>query len=222
MFRKPNCNAVTMSLLAGLFLMATVASAEQTAVNSIRSSANSGVEIDVIVPHASRPVLTPGSGTYRIPQYISISDSTSNAMIYYTLDGTTPTTASLVYESPIKISRTETVKAVAVARGYASSPTGVGAYAIKSYTATPIFSLAGGGYRGVQTVSISDSTPGAIIYYTTDGSTPNTSSSVYSRDITVSNALETIKAIAIAPGDSQSATATETYSLLLPIAESVL
>src|SRR5207244_10801643 len=69
--------------------------------------------------------------------------------------------------------------------------------------AMPAFSLPGGTYLGTQTVSISDGTPGATIFYTVDGTTPATSAGgstqQYSSTITVS-ATETIKAIAVAAG----------------------
>ncbi len=79
-------------------------------------------------------------------------------------------------------------------------------------TATPVFSPAGGTYTGTQTVTISDSTNGAVIYYTTDSTTPSTSSTKYSGAITVSSS-ETLEAIAIAPGYSQSAVATAAYTI---------
>jgi len=62
-------------------------------------------------------------------------------------------------------------------------------------------------------VSISDATPGATIYYTTDGSTPTTASSVYSGPILVLTTT-TIKAMAVAPGWSPSVVETATYRLL--------
>ncbi len=77
--------------------------------------------------------------------------------------------------------------------------------------ATPTFSPAAGSYSGPQTVTINDATPGAAIFYTTDGTTPTTSSAIYSGALTVSTA-ETIQAIARASGFQSSAVASATYT----------
>lgn len=61
-------------------------------------------------------------------------------------------------------------------------------------------------------VTLTDSTSGATIYYTTDGSAPTTSSTPYAGAIAVSSTV-TIKAIATAPGYSQSAVASGTYTV---------
>ncbi len=84
--------------------------------------------------------------------------------------------------------------------------TGVGAHA----AAIPTFSPAQGSYSSTQSVTIKDATTGATIYYTTSGVTPTTASTRYTAPITVSTS-ETIKAIATAPGYSQSAIASATY-----------
>src|SRR5580704_16182479 len=67
-------------------------------------------------------------------------------------------------------------------------------------TAKPNISPSGGTYTSSHTVTISDSTAGAVIYYTTDGSTPTANSAVYSGPITLPSTptTETINAIAIA------------------------
>lgn len=78
--------------------------------------------------------------------------------------------------------------------------------------ATPTFSPAAGTYTEAQNVTISCATTGATIYYTTDGSTPNTSSSVYSSAIPVSSTT-TIKAIAVKEGMANSAVAEAIYTI---------
>ncbi|MGH9741085.1 MAG: chitobiase/beta-hexosaminidase C-terminal domain-containing protein [Candidatus Acidiferrum sp.] len=80
--------------------------------------------------------------------------------------------------------------------------------------AAPSFSPAAGPYTSAQTVTISDATPGATIYYTTDGTTPTAASTVYSDAITV-NATETIEAIAVADSFSNSVVASATYTINL-------
>lgn len=82
-------------------------------------------------------------------------------------------------------------------------------------TATPTFSVASGAYTGTQNISITDATANATIYYTTDGSTPDTGSTKYSGPITVGN-TETIQAIAVASGYAQSAVASAAYTITIP------
>ncbi len=79
-------------------------------------------------------------------------------------------------------------------------------------TATPVFSPAAGIYSSSQAVTITDVTSGSTIYYTINGTTPTKSSSVYSEPITVS-ATETIKAIAVATGYTNSAVASAVYTI---------
>ena len=80
-------------------------------------------------------------------------------------------------------------------------------------TATPTFSVAAGTYTSAQTVTLSDATPGAAIYYTTDGTTPTTNSTLYNGPITVSSS-ETIEAVASSSGHYSSAVAAATYTIL--------
>ncbi|MCR5131814.1 MAG: endonuclease [Prevotella sp.] len=67
------------------------------------------------------PTFSPAGGTYTTAQTVTISCSTSGATIYYTLDGSTPTSSSSEYSSPITISETTTLMAIAIANGESSS-----------------------------------------------------------------------------------------------------
>lgn len=79
-------------------------------------------------------------------------------------------------------------------------------------TAAPTFSPAGGTFSGSVSVTLSDSTAGATIRFTTDGSTPTTSSPVYSSPIAVSNTT-TIKTFATSTGRTASGVVSATYTI---------
>jgi hypothetical protein len=165
-----------------------------------------------INPVLPAPSFSPAAGTYTTSQSITISDATAGTTIYYTTNGTMPTTSSSVYSGPITVSASETLQAIAVQTGYATSAAASAAYTINLPAATPTFSPAAGTYSSAQTVTISSTTPPATIYYTTNGSTPTTSSAVYSGPITVSS-TETLQAIAVATGYSTSAAGSAAYTI---------
>ena len=66
------------------------------------------------------PTFTPAGGTFTSDQSVTIS-AADGATIYYTTDGTDPTTSSTKYESAITVSKTTTIKAIAVKDGHTSS-----------------------------------------------------------------------------------------------------
>jgi N-acetylneuraminic acid mutarotase len=161
------------------------------------------------------PVFTPAAGTFSSVTTVSISESTPGATVYYTTDGSQPTTNSPVYTAPLTVSSSETIQAIAIENDGLASPVSSAMYTIAlgaTTTATPTFSPSGGSFSAAQTVTISDATAGATIYYTTDGSTPTNLSRVYSGPIRVSSS-ETLSAIAVAPGDTASPAATASYSI---------
>jgi hypothetical protein len=168
----------------------------------------------VIQSAVATPTFSPAAGTYSSAQSVTISDATSNATIYYTTNGTTPTTSSTQYTGPITVSSTEKLEAIAVATGDSNSAVASAAYTITSLpsASTPTFAPATGSFSSAQSVTISDATSGASIYYTTNGTTPTTSSTEYTGPITVSS-TETLRAIAVAPGDSNSAVASASYTI---------
>jgi hypothetical protein len=166
-----------------------------------------------IAPPTAQPVFSTASGTYTTTQYVFITDTTPGAVIYYTTNGTTPTTSSTQYTAAVTVSASMTLKAIAIASGYSSSAVTSAAYTISSYAATPVLSPAPGTYNGPQTVSLSDSTPGAKIYYTTDGSTPTTSSKVYTAPFSVTSSTY-VASVAVASGYATSFYGTGSYNMV--------
>jgi Legume lectin domain/Chitobiase/beta-hexosaminidase C-terminal domain len=162
---------------------------------------------------AAAPVLTPGRETFTGSVSVTISDSTAGATIYYTTNGTTPTTSSTKYTGAITVSATETINAIASAANFVVSPVASATYTSMTQTSVPVFSVPSGTYTVAQTVTITDAISGAVIYYTTNGTTPTTSSTKYAGAITVS-ATETIEAIAVAPGLTSSTVASASYNIL--------
>jgi hypothetical protein len=151
------------------------------------------------VQATATPTFSLAAGTYLGTQTVSLSDATSGATIYYTIDGSTPSTASTIYTGPLTVSATQTINAIATAPGFLTSAVATATYTIESQVSAPIFSPAGGTYATAQTVAISSPTGGATIYYTTNGSTPATSSTIYTTPLAIS-ANVTIRAIATRSG----------------------
>jgi hypothetical protein len=162
--------------------------------------------VQVLAPAFSVP-----GGTYNQPQTVALTTATSGATIRYTTDGSTPTASSPVYSAPFSVSQTMTIRAIAMKAGMENSTVASATYTIVA--ATPTFNPPGGSYLLPQMVAISSTTPGATIYYTTDGSTPTTASTQYTDPFLVGLGTTTIKAIAVKPGLSPSAVASATYRI---------
>jgi hypothetical protein len=159
------------------------------------------------------PAFTPAGGTYNVPQIVTISDATANAILYCTTDGTTPTTSSPQCSQPTTVFKSEFLQAIAVAPGKPASVVASAGYTIDQNSAPiPNFSPSGGTYLSPQTVTISDAVAGANLYYTLDGTVPTASSTPYTAPITIS-ATHTLNAIAVAADFNNSGVASTTYTI---------
>ena len=163
-------------------------------------------------PAAPTPVISPGSTVFSTPPTVTITDAVPGATIYYTTNGSMPTSSSPIYQNPFVVSANETVTAIASVTNYLVSAPASATYVSTTTPANPVFSLAAGTYTGTQTLAITDTTPGAVIYYTIDGPTPTTASAVYTQPLQVS-ASETVKAVAVAPGPYASSVVSATYTV---------
>jgi len=162
------------------------------------------------------PSFSPVGGTYSTGQSVSITSSTGGASIRYTTDGSTPSeTVGTLYSGPVSVSTSETLTAIAYESGFTDSNVVSATYnigVIPTQVADPSFTPAGGTYTGTQNVSISTSTAGATIRYTTDGSTPSETNGTIGTSVSISS-TKTLKAIAYESGFTDSNVVSATYTI---------
>lgn len=129
------------------------------------------------------------SGTYNGLLSVSLTCATPNALIYYTLDGSDPTTSSICYSVPIQVTSQTTIKAAAY---YNSQYSEINTY---NYTfgyqnaavEAAVANIQTGTYSSSITVKLSCPTVNTQIFYTTDGSEPTSDSTFYESPITISS-----------------------------------
>lgn len=78
------------------------------------------------------PTFSPVAGSYTGTQSVAISTTTPSSSIFYTTDGSTPTTGSTPYSGPVTVSVSLTLKAIATSSGFINSAVGSAAYIINT------------------------------------------------------------------------------------------
>jgi Chitobiase/beta-hexosaminidase C-terminal domain len=123
----------------------------------------------------AQPTFSLATSDYNGTQQAFMAASTAGSSIYYTTDGSTPTTGSTLYTGPVTISSTTTLKAIANVSSTASAESSITAtlnpFGLTG-TASPTFSPVPGTYSGTQSVTLSSTTSGAYICYVLASSIP--------------------------------------------------
>ena len=148
---------------------------------------------------------TPVISFDNITSTVSITCGTEGSTIHYTIDNSEPTTTSTAYSGPFSVTSPTTVKAIAT---HATLNPSAVAELVIPQVATPTIQN-----NGSNAVSITTATVGATIYYTTDGSTPTTSSTEYTVPLTENISGVIIKAIAVKEGMITSAVVSNAVTL---------
>ena len=167
---------------------------------------NSSGPSEPIVPGPDKPETVDNPIITITNNTVTLTCSTENAVIHYTLDGTDPDVSSTVYISPFTLSDNTTIKAIAIKNDKTSAiVTKVYEAPEQTIVTEPEIIITENGE-----VTLVNSTDGATIYYTTDGTNPSTSSQVYSEAFVIASGT-TIKAIAV-KNNVQSLIVSKTYT----------
>ncbi|MGB6222631.1 chitobiase/beta-hexosaminidase C-terminal domain-containing protein [Haloferula sp.] len=161
------------------------------------------------------PLLSPAGGIFETSVNVSISSATAGAQIRYTTDGSNPSdTNGTLYGGSIPLpAGLTTLKAIAYKEGETSSTIRTSEYSV-GLLAPPNFSPLAGSYFENQFVSLSSSSSGSSIHYTTDGSIPTTASAVFTPGVPIEVSSNTvIKAIVAKPGSESSSIAQASYRI---------
>ena len=146
--------------------------------------------------HPIEPTITRTGNT------VSIATTSAGATIYYTTDGSTPTASSTPYTGSFDLTTSPTtVKAIAIRDGHGST---VASETLQMQLAAPVITISN---TGLATITAE---AGATIHYTTDGTTPTTSSPTYSAPVQLTNP-QTIMAIAVKANYTTSSVAMDDY-----------
>jgi hypothetical protein len=92
---------------------AAVAQSQQDAANPTTQVDDDDTPVMPALPSTPKPAISPKGGTFHGSVQVSITDSDAAAAVFYTTDGTKPTTSSARYNGPITVSAKEKVQALA-------------------------------------------------------------------------------------------------------------
>ena len=167
------------------------------------------MEIRKDLPPSPYMVSVSDHDTYlKAPQKIRLSTSTNDIDIRYTLDGTTPTNTSPLYQEPVSITEPSIVTAASFRDHVRMSTVSRARFQLPP---APSFVEKGGLFVQQATVAFkSILEEGATIRYTTDGSKPTTASTEYTTPIQLTE-TKTVTAATFWPSGLSSASSVETF-----------
>jgi len=141
---------------------------------------------------------------------LSISCTTEGASIYYTTNGTQPSSSNNAYNAPIGIEGNCTIKAIAVKDGHTSE--------VSSYTVSDFICVIPTISQTIESniINITSDTRDANIYYTLDNTTPTKKSTLYTGNFSITKSC-VVNAIAIRDGYKDSPIATQSVIYYPPI-----
>ncbi len=128
-------------------------------------------------PQAAAPLISPAGGTFMTPRLVTITTSEPGGAIFFTTDGSLPTSAKgSLYTGPLTVATDTTILAVTTASNKLDSKVTTAVFKIGvgevPLIVAPSLSPGQGEYASAVTITMSTTTAGATICYTIDGNTP--------------------------------------------------
>ena len=156
------------------------------------------------------PTTSLKAGIYNSTKIVTIIYS-KTGKIYYTLNGSNPTTSSFKYSTPITITKTTTLKYFAVGLEGNKSPIYKQIYTIDKVRPTASVNIKGNLYNTTKIITLKMSETGTI-YYTLTGTTPTTAITKYTGPITISSS-KILKYLAVDLAGNKSPIYTSKYTI---------
>lgn len=184
---------------------------DDATVSLTLSAADAGELVVTWVTPPPVPQFNPAGGTFTSVQTVTLI-AEAGMTIRYTLDGSLPTlNTGLVYTSPLTLTSTTTINAIACTEDAASDVVSATYTIDLPPVDAPEISLAGGTFTSTQVVTLTTSLPDAIIRYTLDGSDPDSSHGLVYTDPLVIATTTTLCTVVVASDGRVSAFASATY-----------
>lgn len=162
-----------------------------------------------------KPEFSVAPGTYDYAPQLTISHGQrENGVIYYTTDGTTPSTESQIYNRPIEIGEGKTtIRAIFVREDGVQSEEADGIYEVVfQYPEEPVFSVKSGEFSEGFYVTLT-AEENCQIYYTTNGEEPDRYSTLYRGPIYINPGLTVLRAVSIDEEKRESGIMEEIYKV---------
>ena len=189
---------------------------QQEKISVLLASCDDQGVLDAVADYVSAaPMFSLADGTYEEVQEVSITSETGGT-IYYTTDGTDPTTASTQYTEPILLQKEETteIRAIAVNANDIPSVVSTAKYTIEfPLVDAPAVNPATGQYTEPTQITITVP-EGYTAYYTTDGSTPTADSTQYTGPVDMPQNQQIIFSAVLINNNNGKATAVTTRNYI--------
>jgi len=131
--------------------------------------------LGLLSSNAPTPGISPDGGIFTNSVTVTLTSNAPASQIYFTLDGTTPTTNSALYSEPLALTNTTIVQAIAAAPGEGASPVAAALF----IAATPATSIGGLGGNGSGWTLNSRAAVTNNVLTLTDGSEPEARSAFF-------------------------------------------